>query len=792
MTTSVRELVQIAVTGVVQGVGFRPFVYGLAQRWGITGWVLNHSGGVTIEAEGPPDVLDAFIAALRREAPPLARIDSLEVLVCPVAGHTRFEIRPSQGRPGQHLPVPPDVATCAECLREVLDPADRRFRHPFASCVNCGPRYTIISALPYDRARTSMAPFPLCPACQRECADPTDRRFHAQPNACPACGPRLSLVAGAAQPHLALPPEDGRDALARAAQMLAEGAVLAIKGLGGFHLACDATNPEAVATLRRRKARPHKPLAVMMPDLATVRQHCLVNAAEAQLLAGPEAPIVLLPWQSGSTVTEEVAPGQRFLGVMLPTTPLYHVLARDVGRPLVMTSGNLAEEPLAAENGEALERLAPLADALLLHDRRIQARCDDSVWFVPDVAGEPVPQPIRRARGYAPLPVPLPFEVPPTLACGAEIKNTFCLARGTQAFLSQHIGDLDGLATLEHWERTLAHYRALFGIAPDYVAVDLHPDAVASRLGRDIAARRREVAARGRKVAAQEGLPVVEVQHHHAHLAACLADNGWRPEDGPVIGVCLDGAGYGTDGHIWGGEWLVGDYGGAVRRGRLEYLPLAGGDAATRHPWRTAAGYLQALLGEAPEWLVPAGAPAGALAALRQQVARGVNAPLTSSMGRLFDAVAALMGVRSSVTYEAQAAIELEMLAIGARGEGGAGYPVPLDRTEEGWVARLGPLFRALLGDIARGEDPGAIARRFHLSVVRLTADLCRRIAGETGLDVVALSGGCFQNRLLLGETVTALRGQELRVLLHHQVPANDGGLSLGQAVIAQQMIGRG
>lgn len=779
MTTFVRELVQIAVTGVVQGVGFRPFVYGLAQRWGITGWVLNHSGGVTIEAEGPPDVLDAFIDALRREAPPLARIDSLEVHAAPPAGHARFEIRPSEGRPGQALPVPPDVATCAECLREVLDPADRRFRHPFASCVNCGPRYTIISALPYDRARTSMATFPLCPACQRECADAADRRFHAQPNACPACGPRLSLVAGAAQPLLALPPEDGRDALARAAQMLAEGAVLAIKGLGGFHLACDATNAEAVATLRRRKARPHKPLAVMMTDLATVRQHCLVNAAEAQLLAGPEAPIVLLPWRSGSTVTEEVAPGQRFLGVMLPTTPLYHVLARDVGRPLVMTSGNLSEEPLAAENDEALECLAPLADALLLHDRRIQARCDDSVWFVPDVAGEPVPQPIRRARGYAPLPVLLPFEVPPTLACGAEIKNTFCLARGNQAFLSQHIGDLESLATLEHWERTLARYRALFGIAPGCVAVDLHPDAVASLLGR--------------KVAAHEGLPVVEVQHHHAHLAACLADNAWRPEDGPVIGVCLDGAGYGADGHIWGGEWLVGDYAGTARRGHLEYLPLPGADAATRHPWRTAAGYLQALFGEVPEWLVPPDASAGALAALRQQVGRGVNAPLTSSMGRLFDAVAALVGVRASVTYEAQAAVELEMLAIGARRDGStAGYPVPLDHTEEGWVARLGPLFRALLGDVARSEHPAAIARRFHASVVRLTADLCRRIADETGLGVVALSGGCFQNRLLLGETVTALRGQGLRVLLHHQVPANDGGLSLGQAAIAQQMMGRG
>ncbi len=778
MSDTTHRLYRIAVAGVVQGVGFRPFVYNLAARLGLKGWVLNHSGGVTIEVEGPTDRLDALVAALRAEAPPMARIESLTFEELPPAGHTGFEIRSSEEHVGAYQLVSPDTATCADCLHEVLDRSDRRYRYPFTNCTNCGPRFTIITSLPYDRQRTTMRAFRQCPDCQREYENPADRRFHAQPNACPVCGPRLSLIAGNARPAVGagLPPDDGPDAVARAARMLREGAVLAIKGLGGFQLACDATNARTVAALRARKQRPHKPFAVMVTDLAAAREHCSVSAAEERLLSGPEAPIVLLPWRDSSSVAWEVAPDQCYLGVMLPYTPLHHLLLRDAGCPLVMTSGNLSEEPIAAQNDEAMERLAPLADAFLLHDRAIEARYDDSVWFVPEVAGEPAPQPVRRARGYAPYPVRLPFEGIPLLACGAHLKNTFCLARDHYAFLSQHIGDLENLETLEHWERALELYRRLFDVQPAAVAVDLHPDYIATRLGRELAAR--------------EGLPVVQVQHHHAHLAACLADSGWRPEDGLVIGVCLDGTGYGTDGHIWGGEWLVGNYSGFQRHGALEYLPLPGGDSATRHPWRTAAGYALALLDEIPAGVIPAEAPDGTADVLRQQVRRGLNAPLTSSMGRLFDAVAALVGVGSTITYEAQAAIALEMLATRAcradESSIGEGYPFDVELVGGLWTVRLAPLFIALLGDVARRENAGLIARRFHRTVQRMTVALCLRIADETAISVVALTGGCFQNRLLLSEASAALRAQGLRVLVHRQVPANDGGLSLGQAAVAR------
>jgi len=773
---------RIDVSGVVQGVGFRPFVYNLAVQYGLAGWVLNHSGGVTIEVEGPVDRLDALAAALRAEAPPMAHIEAVRVQELAPAGYTHFEIRTSEEQAGKYQLVSPDTATCPDCLRELLDPTDRRYRYAFTNCTNCGPRFTIITSLPYDRPRTTMCAFRLCPDCQREYEDPRDRRFHAQPNACPVCGPRLALVAGSASPGLGagLPAEDGRDEIARAAQMLREGAVLAIKGLGGFQLACDATNADTVATLRVRKRRPHKPLAVMMTDLQAVREHCAVNKAEEYLLTSQQAPIVLLPWRDGSGVAPEVAPGQRYLGVMLPYTPLHHLLLRDTGRPLVMTSGNLSEEPIAAQNDEAIERLGPLADAFLLHDRDIEARYDDSVWFVPEVAGEPTPQPVRRARGYAPYPVTLPGDGPSVLACGAHLKSTFCLTRDRYAFLSQHIGDLENLETVEHWERALTLYRRLFDIQPSAVVVDLHPDYLATRLGRELAAR--------------EALSVVSVQHHHAHLAACLADNGWRPADGPVIAACLDGTGFGSDGHIWGGEWLVGDYAGCDRRGMLEYLPLPGGDSATRHPWRTAAGYTLALSGEIPSGVIPADAPPGAAEALRWQVENGVNAPLTSSMGRLYDAVAALSGAGSTVTYEAQAAVALEMLATPSGQDTAAvgTYPFGLELAGGVWTVRLQPLLRAVLADATAGIDSRIIARRFQHTVADMTVSVCARLAEETGRDTVALTGGCFQNRLLLSEASSALRARGLRVLVHHQVPANDGGLSLGQAAIGRVLQERG
>ena len=787
-------LEQITLRGVVQGVGFRPFVYKLAERFGLHGWVMNHSGGVDIEAEGPPEAVEAFIHALRAEAPPLARVESLETRRAPVHGYEGFEIRPSERQEGRYQLISPDIATCPDCLHELLDPGDRRFRYPFTNCTNCGPRFTIIADIPYDRPNTTMRVFPMCPDCQREYDDPRDRRFHAQPNACPVCGPQLELVPGlrplrsvrAPRPDRADPVAVELDALSDAAHLLCDGAILAIKGLGGFQLACDATDARAVGALRARKRRPDKPFAVMLAGLDDVREHCQASPEEVALLTSPQCPIVLLPWRASSTIVPEVAPHYRYLGVMLPYTPLHHILLRDTGRPLVMTSGNLTEEPIAAENDEAARRLGHLADAFLLHNRDIHARYDDSVWFVPQIPWEgpepgpekgqvALPQPIRRARGYAPFPVRLPFQTRPTLACGAEIKNTFCITRDEYGFVSQHIGDMENLETLEHFQRTIELYKHLFRIDPEVVAHDLHPGYMATRYALEQCER--------------QGLTPVAVQHHHAHLAACLADNGWAAEAGPVIGVSLDGTGYGIDGHIWGGEWLVGDYRSFERAAHLEYLPLPGGDAATRSPWRTAFSYLHTLLGEAPDFVVPGEVDRATTALLRGQIERRLNCPLTSSMGRLFDAVSALLGVCAQASYEAQAAIELEMAArtwTSDRPQSeGDRYPFRIETEEDGYVIRLGELLAALAHDAGAGLPKAEIAWGFHQAIARMTVEACERIASSTGIRTAALSGGCFQNRLLLSLTVPRLRAAGFQVLLHRQVPCNDGGLSLGQAVIA-------
>jgi hydrogenase maturation protein HypF len=859
-------LKKITIRGVVQGVGFRPFVYNLAERFELYGWVLNNSAGVEIEAEGSCEAVEAFVAALRDEAPPLSHIESLEAQEAPLHGYDHFEIRHSERQEGRYQLISPDIATCPDCLRELLDPADRRHRYPFINCTNCGPRFTIIADIPYDRPSTTMRAFVMCPNCQREYDDPRDRRFHAQPNACPVCGPELRLVSGsefqissweAADATLApatwnLKPET--DIISQAAAMLQSGAILAIKGLGGFHLACDATNAKAVHTLRERKRRPDKPFAVMIATLSEVMEQCVVSPEEEALLASPQCPIVLLPWRPTSNIVAQVAPNNRYLGVMLPYTPLHHVLLRDVGRPLVMTSGNLTEEPIAAENEEALRRLALLADAFVLHNRGIYARYDDSVWFVPRVPSahvasvyshseeraeavppldeespaiqaasmpsgnaslppvaqndnptgsstnlEPeicqaetrLPQPIRRARGYAPFPMKLPFKTRQILACGAEIKNTFCLARDEYAFVSQHIGDMENLETLEHYQRTVDLYKHLFRVEPEVIAYDLHPDYLASRYARE--------------QVSTFSLRPVTIQHHHAHLAACLADNGWRPEDGPVIGVSLDGTGYGADGRIWGGEWLVGDYQSFRRAAHLEYLPLPGGDLSTRKPWRIAYSYLYTLLGEVPAFAVPQDVSKAEVVLLRHQIDRQFNCPLTSSMGRLFDAVSAMLGVRARTSYEAQAAIELEMRANGHMGKWADGqmgksavrnlladqaqtwnpYPFGITMAEGRYVIGLVELFAGLLSDVRTGAAVDKLAVRFHQTVARLTVEVCERIAGDTGLRTVALSGGCFQNRLLLALTLPALRDASFEVLHHRQVPCNDGGLSLGQAAIA-------
>jgi len=777
----------IAVTGVVQGVGFRPFVYTLATRLALNGWVYNHSGGVDIAIEGPEDAAARFIAALRDEAPPLAHITGITTRTVAPNGYERFEIRHSEQQEGQYQLISPDVATCPDCLRELFDPRDRRYRYPFINCTNCGPRFTIIDAIPYDRPNTTMRVFPLCDDCRAEYEDPANRRFHAQPNACPICGPHVWLVengrmgesANERVPNSPFPITDYQSPFPRAKEMLLDGMIVAIKGLGGFHLACDATNAEAVRTLRERKRRPHKPFAIMVATLDDARAMCDVSPEAEALLTSPQAPIVLLDRRS-ALVVDDVAPNHYTLGVMLPSTPLHHILLRDVGRPLVMTSGNLSEEPIAMDNAEALERLAPLADAFLLHNRDIHARYDDSVTQLASYESRITShetsnqhpassvQFLRRARGYAPFPIQLPFALPQTFAAGPLLKNTFTLTRDANAFVSQHIGDMENLETLEHYEAALATYQRLFRIEPEVVVCDLHPDYMTTRFAAEYT-REHSLSAPRR------------VQHHRAHIAACLADNGYPRDGAPVIGVALDGTGYGDDGAIWGGEWFVGGYDGLERAANLEYLPLPGGDAAIRNPWRIAVAYLHTLLG--PE-AFPAGifCPSDALL-VRQQVAHNINTPPTSSMGRLFDAVSALLDVRQVATYEAQAAIELEQIATPVGQADSLAYKFDIEATGDMQIVRVAALFEGLLGDIEHSIPTPQIALRFHVTVAQMIVAVCERLRTATGIKTVALSGGVFQNRLLLRLTVPLLKNASFSVLLHRHVPCNDGGVSLGQAV---------
>jgi hydrogenase maturation protein HypF len=790
----------ITVTGVVQGVGFRPFVYNLATRLKLNGWVYNHSGGVDIAIEGPEDAAARFITALRDEAPPLAHITGVTAHTVTPNGYECFEIRHSERQEGQYQLISPDVATCPDCLRELFDPHDRRYRYPFINCTNCGPRFTIIDDIPYDRPNTTMRVFPLCDACRAEYDDPANRRFHAQPNACPVCGPHVWLeenerisesaneqIGESANGELRFAHHESRitsheAAFHRTKELLLDGKIVAIKGLGGFHLACDATNADAVRTLRERKHRPHKPFAIMVATLDDARALCDISPEVGALLTSPQCPIVLLDRRS-DLVVDDVAPHQHTLGVMLPSTPLHHILLRDVGRPLVMTSGNLSEEPIAMDNAEALKRLSSLADAFLLHNRDIHARYDDSVVQIRNEKleirnGEQSSsnfkflisnlQFLRRARGYAPFPIQLPFALPQVFAAGPLLKNTFTLTRDTNAFVSQHIGDMENLETLEHYEAALATYQRLFRIQPEAVICDLHPDYLTTRFAEEYT-REHDLPAPRR------------VQHHRAHIAACLTDNGYARDTAPVIGVAFDGTGYGDDGTIWGGEWFIGGYDGLTRAAHLEYLPLPGGDAAIRNPWRIAVAYLHTLLG--PERF-PAGifCPSDALM-VRQQVKHGLNTPPTSSMGRLFDAVSALLNVCQVASYEAQAAIELEQIAAPVGRIGNSPYDFDVESMDDMQIVRMTALFEGLLGDIERGIPTPDIAVRFHVTIAQMIATVCARIRASTGLMTVALSGGVFQNRLLLRLTLPLLKNTGFDILLHRHVPCNDGGVSLGQAV---------
>ncbi len=748
------------VRGVVQGVGFRPFVHRLARRHGLAGLVRNDPGGVWIEVEGPVESLDAFAAELLTAAPPRARVDACRSVPLDVTRQAGFQIVASDAKAGGPIVVAPDVATCPACLAELDDPSARRHRYPFTNCADCGPRLTIVVAAPYDRTRTTMAAFTMCPACRAEYGDPEDRRFHAEPIACPACGPRVRLATPAGE-RLGVP-----DPIARAAELLAAGRILAVKGVGGYHLACDAAREDVVAELRRRKRRDARPFAILVADLAAAERVAVLTDAERALLDGPEHPIVLALRRPGAAVAPNVAGESPRLGVLLPYAPLHHLLARAFGPgPIVLTSGNRSDEPIQHEDEAARAVLGTIADAFLVHDRPIHLRCDDSVTTV--VAGAPLP--LRRSRGWAPAPIRLPRPCPrPILALGAHLKATFALGRGDQAILSHHLGDLDELAVLEAYAEAIAHYERLFGVSPALLVHDLHPDAGGTRYALERARR--------------DGLPCLAIQHHEAHVASCLVDAG---EDGPVLGVAFDGLGLGSDGTIWGGKVFAGGLDGLVRAAHLRTVPMPGGDAAIREPWRMAAAHL--LAAGAPLDVLAASLEPRALATTVRQVERGVNAPATSSMGRLFDAVAAIAGLRSVVEYEAQAAVELQWAAERATPDGAlydfrlddpaaAGTPVQID---------VAPLVRGVLGDRERGVPVETIARRFHDTVVEIVRAVAIDLRARHGLATVALTGGVFSNALLLAECARRLSEAGFRVLRHQRLPPNDGGLAVGQLALA-------
>jgi hydrogenase maturation protein HypF len=771
---------RVHVKGVVQGVGFRPFVYQIAHAHELRGWVKNTSGDVTIVVEGPDDKIEKFLHALKTQPPPQSHIESIAVDSEPPANYSDFRILESQAQEDEYQLISPDLATCPACRKEIFDPANRRYHYPFTNCTNCGPRFTIIEDIPYDRPRTTMRKFKMCPDCRREYDDPADRRFHAQPNACPVCGPRLWIVGpqtddnGRGQAS----PLRTTDVIAEAARLIKDGQIVAIKGLGGFLLACDATSDAAVQRLRARKQRPAKPFAIMLSSLDEVKAYCEVNAQEEEALMSAAAPIVVLkikgkiplypPFAKGEAaqpISTLVAPGLKHLGVMVPYTPVHHLLMQAAGRPLVMTSGNLAEEPIAADNDEALRRLSGIADYFVLHDREIYSRYDDSVVTFELGAIRT----IRRARGYAPFPVRLPFPLKPVLACGPELKNTFCLTSDDYAFVSQHIGDLENEETLAHFENTINLYEKLFRVCPEAIACDLHPDYLATKWAEAEAKKR--------------SLPLVPVQHHYAHIVSCLAENGAA---GPAVGIALDGTGYGTDGRIWGGELMTADYQGFQRRAHFEYLPLPGGAAAIQRPYRIAAGYLYALLGaEALRPDLPGfkGMDEYEIDVIKKQVESGLNTPLTSSCGRLFDAVSALLGIRRQVEYEGQAAIELE--AAADEGILTAEYPYRIETVDGMRIIRLRELLAAIVADIQRQVPVSIIAAQFHNTLARIMIKSGAELAEESGLRQVALSGGVFQNRRLLNQVVTGLKQAGLAPLVHRQLPTNDGCISLGQAVAA-------
>lgn len=748
---------RIEIEGLVQGVGFRPFVYGQATARGLAGWVGNTASGVVVEVEGAPRALDDFLAALAREGPPHARITGMTVREIAPRGREGFAIRQSEDGGGRAM-VLADLATCPACLREIFDPTDRRYRYPFTNCTDCGPRYSIIDAVPYDRARTAMSEFAMCPACRAEYDDPSSRRFHAQPNACPDCGPTLWLEDGEGRIEAR-----GDEALRETAIRLRDGGIVALKGIGGFHLMCDARDDDVVRELRLRKHRSNKPLALMVNGLDEAESCCRIDAVEREALTCAAAPIVLLRRRETGGIAPSVAPGMARLGVMLPYTPLHHLLMRDLGFPVVATSGNLSDEPIATDNVEARLRLSGIADTFLLHDRPIRRAVDDSVVRV--AAGRPLV--LRLGRGYAPVTLPLPGVCRPVLAVGGHLKNTVAVADGDVVTLGPHIGDLAAPSAVVLFEQTVDKLTALYRVRPEMVACDGHPDYHTTRYGERL------------------GLPVVRVQHHLAHVAACIADNGLSPRE-PVLGVAWDGTGHGGDGTVWGGEFLAVEGGHWRRVAHLSPWRLPGGEAAIREPRRAAVGLLYALLGDGWRRRVDLAPVADFSVAerglLADMLARGVNAPLASSMGRLFDAVAALLDLCRKASFEGEAAMLLEAVCEGAGPTSAPGYRFDiLEDDGAPWVLDWRPMVRAVLAEIAAGREAGVVARLFHEAL----ADAVGRVADRVGIAKVALTGGCFQNGVLTELTIAALRDRGFQAFWHRAAPPGDGGLALGQAAWA-------
>ncbi|UCD83497.1 MAG: carbamoyltransferase HypF [Deltaproteobacteria bacterium] len=781
----------LKVTGIVQGVGFRPFIYNLARRYGLKGWVINSSEGVNIEVEGEEVGLRKFITDIQEKPPSLAAVEEINIRDNLVPkGYINFEIRESLVQPGKFVPVSPDISICEDCLCELFDPSDRRYFYPFINCTNCGPRFTIVKGIPYDRDKTTMEKFVMCPSCQKEYENPLNRRFHAQPNACPECGPEVKLIKNSEFRFLNetlaaqfIEPTKGNEAILKTIELLEQGKIIAIKGLGGFHLVCDAFTGQTVYNLRAKKYREDKPFAIMARDIKTIKQFCEISVEEEKLLSSLKRPIVILRKkpETNPKIAEEVAPNNKYLGFMLPYTPLHYLLFSGSLSALIMTSGNISDEPIAYRNEEAINRLKKIADYFLIHNRDIYIRCDDSVARIFNDR-EMV---IRRSRGYVSQPIRI--ENPKLrinnaiLSCGAHLNNTFCLAKDNNIFLSHHIGDLENVETMTVFERGIEHFKNLFDIQPKIVAHDLHPDYLSTIYARNL-------------LTLSPNIRTVAVQHHHAHIGSCLADN---QKDSKVIGVAFDGTGYGDDGNIWGGEFLIADFNDYKRIAHLKYVPLPGGEKAIKEPWRTAASFLYQTYGkeflnlnidflhrlDKQKWVV-----------LQKMIDQRINSPLTSSMGRLFDAVSSLIGIRDVINYEGQAAFELEQIA--------EQLPISESRIEYYEYLIIGntgsliidplPIFEEIIEDLKEKVSKSVISVKFHNTVAKMIVETCSIISKDPGLNEVALSGGVFQNIFLLKSVCYRLKKEGFIVYTHSKVPPNDGGICLGQAVIANAKINRG